>query len=247
MSARIEIVAPRVVAPEAVACSVVAPTIVGPEAPADPLAALSDSFSGGSLDPKWTLYEGSGNATLTVAGGVLRFEIDSGSASGSFWYNEFQGDLVHQTVTGNFDVVATLTVRDAAGTALPPTDNFRLAGIAAHDPDRASNLNYVHVALGATSAADLRCEWKTTVANVSTYDSVSWPSGTGQIRLVREDQLFSAYVRATSSDAWTLVQAMDRTANPLPATLQVGPMVYSNLALHDILGDYDAITFATAS
>lgn len=211
----------------------------------DPLASLSDTFSGAALDAKWTVFEGDGTASIAVSGGELNLTCNAGASADSFWFNGEQGILIHQSVTGNFDVIATLRIRNTADSGLPPATQFRIAGIAAHDPDRATDLDYVHVGLGATAEADLRCEWKTTVASVSTFGSVSAPTGVGQIRLTRSGQLFTAYYRASAGDAWTTVQAMDRTAAALPNTLQVGMMVYSNQFAHDIRGFYDSIVFST--
>lgn len=220
----------------------------------DPLSSLSDTFGGDELDGKWTLYEGDGDATITVSGGELGFQIDAGSTGGSFWYEAEQGCLLYQEVTGDFECVATLRIRNAADSGLPPVTQFRLAGIAAHDPSRAA-LNYVHVALGAAGEADLRAEHKSTVNSVSEpgggsspgYSSISWPSGEGQIRLLREGQTFTCSVRALPADPWTDIEVVDRTAAPLPATLQVGPIVYAADSTHDIRGFYDSITFATPS
>lgn len=219
----------------------------------DPLAALSDGFPGDTLDPKWTLYEGDGEATLTVADGELGFQIDAGSTGGSFWYQDEQGCLLYQEVDGDFEAIATLRIRNAADSGLPPVTQFRLAGIAAHDPDRATVLNYVHVALGAAGEADLRAEHKSTVDSVSEpgggsspgYSSISWPSGEGQIRLLREGQTFTCSVRADVLDAWTDIEVVDRTAAPMPDVLQVGPIVYAADSTHNIRGYFDSITFTT--
>lgn len=219
----------------------------------DPLASLSDTFDGASLDPKWTLYEGDGDATLAVTGGELGFQIDAGSDGGSFWYQAEQGCLLYQEVTGDFEAIATLRTRNAADSDVPPVTQFRLAGLACHDPDRASVLNYVHVALGAAGQADLRAEHKSTVDSVSEpgggsspgYSSISWPSGAGQIRLLREGQTITCSVRADAEDEWTDIEVVDRTDAPLPDTTQVGPIVYAADSTHDIRGFYDSITFST--
>lgn len=219
----------------------------------DPMSSLSDTFGGDELDGKWTLYEGDGEATIVVASGELGFQIDAGSVGGSFWYEAEQGCLLYQAVTGDFECVATLRIRNAADSGLPPVTQFRLAGIAAHDPDRDPVLNYVHVALGAAAEADLRAEHKSTVNSVSEpgggsspgYSSISWPSGAGQIRLLREGQTFTCSVRADAEDEWTDIEIVDRTAAPMPETLHVGPIVYSADSTHDIRGFYDSITFVT--
>lgn len=250
---------PQISAPSIVGARLVVPRVVVPDMDdgdyqGDPLGALTDGFGGTSLDPKWTLFEGSGDATTEVTAGVLRLSIAAGGLAGSFWYDANLGVLLFQLVDGDFDVTANIRIYDAARSGLPPTTQFRLAGLAAHDPDRGGGvLNYVHVALGSAAEATLRCEWKTTVNSESDsgviatgqYGSIAWPTGTGQIRLTRIGQVFTAYVRATSSDAWTLVQEMDRAAAPMPDVLQVGLMIYSNLEAHDISADYDSVVFAT--
>jgi hypothetical protein len=218
----------------------------------DPLAPLSDAFAGAELDGKWTLYEGDGDATLAVADGELDFQIDAGSTGGSFWYQDEQGCLLHQDVEGDFECIATLRIRNSADSGLPPVTQFRLAGIAAHDPVRTA-LNYVHVALGAANEADLRAEHKSTVDSVSEpgggsspgYSSISWPTGEGQIRLLREGQVFTCSVRAVPEDPWTDIEVVDRTAAPMPDVLQVGPIVYAADSTHNIRGFFDSITFTT--
>lgn len=218
----------------------------------DPLAALSDDFTG-TLDD-WTLYQGDGTATVDIVDGELSFEIDAGGSDGSMWYSPEEGCLLHKTVSGlSWEVVATLRIANAADSGLPPATDFRLAGIAAHDPDRATALNYVHVALGATNEADLRAEHKSTVDSESEpgggsspgYSSISWPSGEGQIRILRDDQTFTLSVRETDADPWTDIEIVDRSAAPLPETLQVGPIVYSANPTHDVRGFFSSVTFAT--
>jgi hypothetical protein len=220
----------------------------------DPLASLSDTFAGDELDGSWTLYEGDGTATLAVTGGELGFQIDAGSVGGSFWYEAEQGCLLYKLVDGDCECIATLRIRNTADSGLPPVTQFRLAGIAAHDPVRTA-LNYVHVALGAAGEADLRAEHKSTVNSVSEpgggaspgYSSISLASGAGQIRLRREGQIFTCSVRATSGDPWTDIEVVDRTAAPLPSSLQWGPIVYAADSTHDIRGFFDSITFGAPS
>lgn len=211
----------------------------------DDLAPLSDDFLGAAISSAWVNYEGDGTSSIAVSGGELNLTCNQGGAADSFWFNGEQGILLHKVVTGNFDVVADVRVRNLADSGLPTVGdgNFRIAGLAAHDPNRATNLNYVHVGLGCTASAAITCEWKTTVNNVSTFGSVAAPSGTGQLRLVRQGQVFTAYYRALTTDPWTTVQVMDRTANPLPSALQVGLMVYASVAGHDERIFVNRITF----
>lgn len=202
----------------------------------DPLAAMDDGFNEAALASKWTVYEGDGTASISVSGGELNLTCNAGGTNDSLWFDGDEGILVYQLVTGDFDAVATVRVRNLANSGLPTVGdgNYRIAGLAAHDPDRSSLLNYVHVGLGCTASAGITCEWKTTESSVSTYNSVAAATGVGQIRILRVDQIFSLYYRAAASDAWTLVQSIDRGATtPLPSTLQLGFMVYASVASHD--------------
>src|SRR5574338_450012 len=211
----------------------------GAETAPDPLSALNDTFTGASLNAKWLTYNGGGTISVSQHDGEMDLTCSAGwdgGTGGSFWYNAFQGGLEYQEVDGDFDAVADVRVTNLAGDGLPTDDgNYRIAVLAAHDPDRSTDLNYVHVGLGmtATPGAPARCEWKTTVNNVSTFGDTAAET-TAQIRLLRQGQIFTAYYRANAGDAWTEVQAMDRTAAPLPSTLQLGFDVYSQAASHDL-------------
>lgn len=213
--------------------------------PRDDLANFGDGFEGGALSSAWTDYEGDGTSTIAVANSELNLTCNQGGSADSLWFDGDQGILVYKTVSGDVDVIASVRVRNLADDGLPTVGdgNYRIGGLAAHDPDRATNLNYVHVGLGCTASAGITCEWKTTVASVSTYNAIAAATGAGQIRLRRVGQLFTAYYRADPGDAWTTVQAMDRTANPLPTTLQWGFMVYASVATHDLRLFVDWVSF----
>lgn len=218
----------------------------------DTLAGRGDWFPGSSLDPKWSIYQGTTSVDVTVDDGEATVEIPAGGVGGQLWYQDSRGPLIYQLIAGNCEMVATMRVQNASGSGTPPLSMFRLAGIAAHDPSR-TLLNYVHAALGSTNQATLRCEHKSTVDSVSEpaggispgYTSIAWPSGEGQIRILRVGQLFTISVRAARGDAWTDVAAVDRTPAPLPTTLQWGMMVYSSESTHDVRGVFERIDFRT--
>lgn len=241
--------------------------MLGASPPVDPLAALSDDFESDEADVEdrgWLWHNESVVATQAIAGGELNLDITEGGGAGSFWFDGFEGMLLYKLVTGDADVRARIRVRNTAGDGTPAPDNFRLVVLAAHDPDRATVLNYVHVGMGSTNEAGNSAEWKTTDDSVSTFGNNS-SSGLSPLeldfRLVRVGQVFTAYVRFTgaeplSSDvgwgsAW---QVMDRSSNltparaaavPMPDTLQWGIAVYSNQATHDVQGFVDEVRFAT--
>lgn len=243
-----------------------------PAASSDPLARLSDDFSGSTLDPSWSIFNGSLIASDEVSGGTgLNFQITSGGANGSFWYNGFDGCLIYKLVEGPCDMRVRLRVRDSANSGNPPTSDSRIAGIAAHDPTRpptpGATYNYVHTGFGSVdSNPDNRVEWKTTDLDVSTYASTSWPVGggdlDGDLRIVRSAadlQIFETYVKPSttpldSPGGWTLQQAISRTSNaqparaaaqPLPDVLQWGIMIYSSEVVHDIRSFVRQVLFST--
>lgn len=223
------IVRPIVVSPEVVAAEVVRRN--------NDLAGLSDDFSAGM--GQWTLYEGDGTAVTSTSGGQLNLTCNAGGAGDSLWFQSDEGILWYQLISGNFDAVATVRVRNLANDGLPTVGdgNFRVGVLAAHDPDRSTNLDYVHVGLGCIASAGIEAEYKSTVASVSSYASVPAPTGVGVLRIRRIGQLFSLYIGTT------LLQAYDRTAAPLPATLQVGLGVYASVASHDLRMLVDSVTF----
>lgn len=239
------------VRPGAVGPALVSPTVVSPASVApvetDPLAALSDEFPGSSLDESWTEYEGDGTyAVNTVSGGQYSMEPDAGGTAGSFWFNGEQGLLTYKEVAGDFQCECRVHVTNSAGDDAPPVTQFRIAGIAAHDPDRDSVRNYVHIGLGSTAEADNRVEHKTTVDDVSTFGSASFTNGTneldGYLRLTRVSDTFTCYY-SSDGESWTELESWERA--DLPSTLQVGMVVYSNQTVHDIAASFDYVRFST--
>lgn len=229
----------------------------GARAVVDPLAALDDNFDAGEADVElrgWTWY-GEGSVTSqAIAAGELGLTIDHGGDGvlngGSFWFNATDGCLLHKAVTGDADVRARVRVRNTADDGLPAPSQFRIAGLAAHDPDRATNLDYVHIGAGSTNQTGNRIEWKTTVASVSTFgdNGVDVAPLDVDLRLVRVGQSFVGSWRPSagdlgSDDGWLALPEMDRTAAPLPDTLQWGLVLYSNAFGPDIRVFVDAVRF----
>lgn len=218
---------------------------------------LSQSFSNspsGSLDPTWGIYKPAAIANATIANNVLGLRPVQGGAgaTGSLWFDDNDGILIYKLVTGNFTAILDCRSRNAAGTGAPPiaAGQWRLTGLAAHDPSEAplpTGFNYVHVAYGSVNEdlTQLVCEWKNCVNSVSPYGNIAWPSGAGQLRISRTAQVFDLYTRLTPQDGWTLVNSLDRAANPLPATLRVGMMAYASVAGSDISAQNSQILFSS--
>jgi hypothetical protein len=225
----------------------------GSEEDPDPLAALSDEFEGDELDEAWTEYAGGGAYDVsTVADGAYTFASTDGGPSipGALWFGGFQGLLTYKEIEGDFVCTARVHVTNAAQDDRPSVAGFRQAGIAAHDPDRDTVLNYVDVSIGSSDEATHTAEWKTTVDGTmgsgTTFDVIEWDEGSGELvawlRLTRVGSTFTLDVSA-DGDAWTELQEVER--EDLPATLQVGPIVYSNQNVADVVGAFEFVRFAT--
>lgn len=241
----------------------------------DPLAHLSDDFSTGTTltGNGWTIEDSSPSCSPsdTITSGRADLEIAAGAAGGGFWFDANDGPLWYKTITGPCDMRARVEIRNAADDGLPDLTQFRIGGIAAHDPDRGT-MEYVHVGLGTDATADYREEWKTTDNSDSAYAYTNATLTGGallyDLRLVRrasDQQIFDLYTRAgtatglAANTGWTLRQTIDRTddqtpdrvanngstAVALPATLRWGFILYSNAAAHDIRMFVSACRFST--
>jgi len=113
------------------------------------VAALSDAFTGSSLDPSWTvvnswavtlvaerLVAGGGSLTMTPTQGVL-------------WSNTSRGVLVYKLVTGDFMVTTTAHAHKASAPTQPPDSGVHLGGLMARSPSSDSGQeNYLFAAVG---------------------------------------------------------------------------------------------------
>lgn len=215
--------------------------------------ALTDEFEDTALDAKWTIEDvNTAIGSYFESGGEFVLPITLGGSSGSFWYSANTGVLVYQNVTGDFEVRVDIEAENSTGTGSPGVSDFKITGIAAHDPVR-TLLNYVHIGVGSTDTVDLRVEYKNTIDSVTGPDgdtypgfgSVSNPSGRAEVRLQRHGQRFVTSWRATpGSGAWSVILDVDRTPDPLPSTLRVGMMTYQNVATVDLRGAFRYVRFS---
>lgn len=202
--------------------------------PTDPLAALDDEFQGVTLDADWLSYEpGTSEVQTAVADSELDFTCNLGGVGNSFWYMLNQGIVLYKAVTGDFDMIAGVRLRNSADSGLPTVGdgNYRIAGICAHDPDRSTQLNYVHVGMGCIATADIQVEIKNTIDGNSFFDPVTptgADTGIGELRIRRIANVFTLFYRPDTESAWAQVGEYDRTAVPMPTTLHLGFMAYSN-------------------
>lgn len=221
-----------------------------PAAYVDPLSALDDTFLGASLDPKWSIYKPAATPGITVGGGFCRIPITQGGTglTGSFWFDGDNGVQLYQDCTGNFDAVIYAEARDQTDAGACTTADFKIVGLAAHDPAGAP-YNYVHVGLGSNTTGSLQAEHKSTSNSVSTFVYVANASGAAWIRLLRVGQVFTTFFGPSATGPWTTIDTVDRSvALPqMPALVRLGPMTYSNnvVALGDVLGRFNNFTVTT--
>lgn len=228
-----------------------------PEEPTDPLAALSDNFESGSTDIAtrgWTIHKATSISSLTMADGRMRFAIVQGGFNGdaatSFWYNAWEGALVHKSVDGDCDMRARIVVWNSTFDGLPLQTQFRIAGIAVHDPNRSPNLNYTHIGGGVVNGA-YAVETKNTLNNSSTFPAAAYSPTSPwdmDVRILRVGTSITTHYRHEPSVAladdtgWTQHQAYTRA---FPTTCQWGMMVYANQAVHAIGCDFHEVQFRT--
>jgi hypothetical protein len=197
---------------------------------------LSDTWDGTPLDAEsrgWSFFGESLVVTQTIANGELDLEIGAGGAGGAFWFDRNDGMLLHKEITGPFDARQRCRIRNTANNANPPVTQFRIAGLAVHNPDRTGGIyNYLHIGAGSTNAAGNSVEWKTTdddggaSADVSAFSFVNWGTDPLDIdlRIIRRAsdlQVFDLLWRPTagdllSSDDWNALITVDRADNTTP-------------------------------
>lgn len=216
----------------------------------DPLSALDDDFLGVGLNPKWSIYKPASTPGITVGGGYCRIPIVQGNtgATGSFWFDTDNGVLLYQDCPGDFDAIVFGEARDELDAGPCTTADFKIIGLAAHDPANPP-YNYVHVGLGSNTTGSLQAEHKSTSNSVSTFSYLPNASGSAWIRLLRVGQIFTTFFGPTSAGPWTTIDVVNRSVAvpPIPNTVRLGLMTYSNNAIAggNILGRFNNFTVRT--
>lgn len=219
-----------------------APTPTATPTP-DPCAGFADTFPGGSLDPSWSVYN-PGLVTIAVGSGALALTPTMTGGS-NIWFNDGEGPYVYKTITGDFTVTTVAHAEDPSNPGNPPPAQFRLGGLMVRDPGGTpGDRNSAHVALGAGDFANpIAVEDKTTVASASDYLFYPIASPDIELRITRSGATIGLYYRAIGAGSWTLARSH---AHPeMPATVQVGMMVYSLNAPVGIRVTFDEIACAS--
>lgn len=223
---------------------------VPPVAAPDPLAALNDDFADGVIDPSWTVSADTATI-LENANGLVFFTPDN-TGTGRSWGGDERGPIVYKPVSGDFRATAEVVITNDAGDALPPLQGirFHMAGIMALDP-RVDQVDAVDLGIGSWNGV-YSFQTKSTVADATTLYAANALSGNGTtgidtpayefaplgspatysalVRLAREGQVFTVDVSYDGGSSIAHSRVWDRSANPMPAELHVGPMAYSAFA-----------------
>ncbi len=243
---------PETVAPVPVATQGVVVAAAGPPYPKTnavaasflPLGHYDDDFEGVALGADWSVLHPE-LATVTVSGGALEIVPTAGGLQ-NIWFHGAEGPLVWRLVSGDFEVTARLTVDDPQNPGAPPPLSYRLAGILLQDPaSTAADHDFCHVALGAgDGATPLAAEDKTTLDSNSDFLLHPVPGLTGELRLVRSNDVVSMSHRVDDTQPWTPLRQHARP--DLPQTLRVGLMAYSASSPPRVRARFDWIRFASA-
>ena len=212
------------------------------------ISALSDEFNSTTLDASWNLFQPQYYQTpISINNGFMEMNLDDALCNQTcVWWVDMNAGMIYKNVTGDFDVVTAVYAKQKNN----PTQDIdrwtQLAGLIARNPASTSsgNENYVFNVAGIRFD-NPSIELKSTINNLSSVSAfTNNMSGTAaEVRIVREDALFSLYSRPIGSSIWVFRGSYNRP--DLPATLQVGLIAYVFDAYPgNLLAQFDYIRFS---
>ena len=169
---------------------------------------------------EWSFFNQ--NAFSVKLNNAITLQLDL--EQNALWFNASVGGAVFREVTGDFTLSATVTAVKKSNNAQPADCNICLGGIMARNPNDSPGQNYVHLVTGATPEGQ-GYESKNTTNNVSEFTAIEDGEPSHELRITREGNVFSLYKKAASDADWVLIASFERP--DLPATLQVGPNIYT--------------------
>jgi hypothetical protein len=122
-----------------------------------------------------------------------------------------------------------------------PTEKIHLGGLMARSP-LGSTENYVFIVVGMDTN-DYSVETKTTVDGLSNYTGPAWGEDDAELRICRLSSVFYMYRRAPGASGWTMAGDRPFGRVDLPATLEVGPVVYAATLKPDLDVAFDQVRF----
>jgi hypothetical protein len=142
----------------------------------------------------------------------------------ALWYQNAQGGLLYQTVTGDFSLTATVNAIQKSDNQKPVACDICLGGLMVRNPSAATGENYVHLVTGNTPNG-LGYEYKSTLNGVSDFTAISDGTTHHYLRIQRTGNTFALAQRKIGDPNWSTVQTLVR--NDLPATVMVGLNIYT--------------------
>lgn len=234
------------------------------EGGAGPACSFDDTFAGTTLDPCWSVLNGTQQAPLisvNVSGGALHL-VAQGNLNG-VWYQGSTKSLVYKQVSESaFKVTTTVRPRKATNAASLPTKDLHVGGLLLRDPasQGGGTERYVLFMAGHSEnnngVVHQGVEVKSTVNGCSNWNEPDWGATAteqdAELRVCRIGAAFRFYKRVPGANSWTpaapptpsctgnVVQGDVLTRADMPATLQVGVgLNFSNPSDLDVA--FDAI------
>lgn len=221
------------------------PTAGGAD-PGPDCSSFNDTFAGTSLDPCWSVLNGTPQAPLigvSVSGGALHL-VAQGNLNG-VWYQGSTKSLVFKLVTESaFKVTTTVRPRKATNAASLPTKDLHVGGLMLRDPASQGGASERYLLFMAGHSENNNgvvhqgVEVKSTVNGCSNWNEPDWGASAteqdAELRVCRIGEAFRFYKRVPGANGWTpatpptpscagnVVQGDVLTRADLPGTLQVG-------------------------
>ncbi|MCY1007737.1 hypothetical protein OV079_19705 [Nannocystis pusilla] len=201
--------------------------------PADELAALDDEFEDPASLAGWQSFSRAEDwpdqakqlDVATTSPGHLTFVPFT-----SFWLYDYHAPFLFREVTGDFMV--TTRVRVTGAETEVPRRKYSLAGLMARAPHpegsrawKQGQEHWIFITTGTGDGDVPQIETKNTVRSKSRLQLSPGKSGWVELRLVRRGATF-LLLRRFEGEAWVLARREDKP--DMPATLQVGPIAYTD-------------------
>ncbi len=214
---------------------------------------FSDDFAGASLDPCWSILNGSSSSPLIdimQSSGALHLQAIQ--TQNGVWYQGSTKSLVFQTLTGDFKVTTTAHPRKRSNGNEAPSLALHVGGLMARNPSSSggNTENYLFAMVGSNEQSQPGVEIKSTTNGTSIFSEPVWSDPLGaELRICRLGASFYVYKRAPGSSTWILAdhqgQAAAISRPDLPATLQVGMALNFSGPPNDLDVAFDEITLAS--
>lgn len=168
----------------------------------------------------WELFNSEVYTIKQNEGSLIQVDL----TQNALWFQNDQGGLVYQTVTGDFEIQGRVLARKLTNDQEEVECSVCLGGLMARNPDNGSGENYVHLVTGNTPEG-IGVEHKSTINGASDFDATNDGLADFDLRMVRKGNDFILSKRTSGATEWVEVITYNRP--DLPATLQLGFNIYT--------------------